>query len=117
MKTIKILFAVMLTVSIGMGVSAFKHSEKLTATETTVVDNWYEFTGDVTEIDEVQDASFYEYRSVAPSCNSTTYICAVKAPGPTGNNDHPNAFSSQLKIDLKNAFDNEAPTLKILMKD
>lgn len=117
MKTIKILFVLLLAVSVGLGVSAFKQQRQPAATAVKFDNNWYEFTGVVTDLSQVQDANYYIYAGSRPECDDDTYICAVYAPGPTGSNQHPSVFSVPLKADLKDAFDNGAPTSTILMRN
>lgn len=119
MKKLKVLFVCLAAVSIGIGVSAFKQETKKaqTNTEQAVFNNWYEFTGDVEDILQVKNASYYVYRAAAPSCSDDTYICGVYAPGPSGTGQHPNAFSNDLKNDLEIAFETGVVTDEILMRD
>ncbi len=118
MKKIKILFACLLAISIGLGVSAFKQQQHKASQATTVYDShWYKFIGDPTNLDQVKDASYYEYSAGTPTCEANAYICAVFAPGPAGEDEQPTSFSDPLKAALEYSAVQHSPTSNILMED
>jgi hypothetical protein len=94
-------FAIAMGLVLAMATSGFKEVPKSNSTNFA---SWYEFTGDVTQLNDVLDSSQYEYTSGIKPCNGASEICGVSTTGATTPNSHPNAFSSDLKSRLTDAF-------------
>lgn len=104
MKHLKISMFAVVAIVMGIAASAFTSSKSVNFGKEPLTYTWFKFTGDPTNLSQIQDYTNYSYVNGLP-CSGSNLICAVEANGTASMGQHPSApFSSTLKTELANEF-------------
>lgn len=116
MKHLKISMFAVIAIVMGIAASAFTTSKEVNSSNGSLTTTWFKFTGDPTNLSQIQDYTKYSYVDGQP-CSGSNLICAVQTNGVASMGQHPSApFSSTLKTELSKEFNHTGSYLDISQK-